>query len=384
MSFCDLFVVWCNALTKPSIMGWQNFGKSLKNTGCAKPFKFLFFVLQQIRCTLMQSKHFCSFLLRTGRRSRVLQGCLVFLAFILLYYLLIKPSPTTIRAIKLNEPNSNHAYQLVIMVMTGPKNKDRRDTMRKTWLLRSNTIKKGDTKHLFVIGTKNLASEMVSSLAKEQSEHRDMLLLMDFEDSYDKLTEKLALMLEWLDKSLQFNYVFKVDDDTFALLDPILKELSADRENLKSNLFWGYFYGRSRVKTKGPWKETDWKLCDYYLPYARGGGYILSSSLVSFVAKNWRQFQMYHSEDVSLGAWLAPLKVNRVHDARFDTEFKSRGCKNAFIVSHKQSIQEMNNKFTSWKNSGQICEKETVVFHGYNYNWDVPPSQCCERSSHVP
>ncbi len=40
-----------------------------------------------------------------------------------------------------------------------------------------------------------------------------------------------------------------------------------------------------------------------------------------------------------MGTWLAPLKVNRVHDVRFDTEFRSRGCSNSYLMSHKQSVQ---------------------------------------------
>lgn len=36
----------------------------------------------------------------------------------------------------------------------------------------------------------------------------------------------------------------------------------------------------------GKWKETDWFLCDNYLPYARGGGYVISRSIVDFVGKN--------------------------------------------------------------------------------------------------
>ena len=335
----------------------------------------------------MLSQRTCLMWLRIGRRNKAVYGCLGFLFVMLLYHLFIQ-EPKAIRSTKIEtllpNPSTDDVIHLVILVMTGPKNKDRRNTMRNTWLSQSKEVKMGDVQHYFVIGTKNLPASTLVSLKEEQFMHHDLLLLTDFEDAYEKLTQKLALMFEWLDQNLKYNYVFKVDDDTFALLDPIIKELNRFDKKKQSNLYWGYFYGRGRIKRKGPWKETNWKLCDYYLPYARGGGYILSSQLVNFVAKNWKEFQMYHSEDVSLGAWLSPLKLNRFHDARFDTEYKSRGCKNAFIVCHKQSIKDMNDKFSSLKSSGQICRKETVLFHGYNYNWDVPPSQCCERSAEVP
>jgi galactosylxylosylprotein 3-beta-galactosyltransferase len=51
-------------------------------------------------------------------------------------------------------------------------------------------------------------------------------------------------------------------------------------------LYWGYFDGRARAFSKGKWQEKDWFLCDTYLPYALGGGYVISESIVSFLAKN--------------------------------------------------------------------------------------------------
>ena len=313
----------------------------------------------------------------------MIQVCIALLLLVLLWLIFRKP-PSTLLGYNARVPNGN--IRLVILVMTGPDNKDRRDAMRETWLSSySDLIHSNDVKHYFVIGSMNILEETYNSLIQEQNEHHDILLLEDLEDGYKKLTEKLAMMFEWVDANLKYEYVFKVDDDTFALLDAILHELSRMPEKRDShNLYWGYFYGRGNIKTTGPWKETEWKLCDYYLPYARGGGYIVSNHLVKYVAQNWRQFQMYNSEDVSLGAWLAPLKLNRVHDVRFDTEYKTRGCKNDFIVCHKQSIADMKEKHDNLMKVGTICAKEVILLHGYNYNWDVPPSKCCVREENIP
>jgi galactosylxylosylprotein 3-beta-galactosyltransferase len=48
------------------------------------------------------------------------------------------------------------------------------------------------------------------------------------------------------------------------------------------------------------------------------------------------RLMIWNSEDISVGAWLSPIQVNRVHSIRFDTEAKSRGCNNDYIVTHKQ------------------------------------------------
>nr|NP_001072016.1 beta-1,3-galactosyltransferase 6 [Ciona intestinalis]CAJ84709.1 beta-1,3-galactosyltransferase 6 [Ciona intestinalis] len=271
---------------------------------------------------------------------------------------------------------------LLIFIMTGPKNDDRRNAIRETWL---NFENKDDSKHFFVIGTKNLPINVKNDLEIENQRHSDLMLLEQFEDSYDKLTEKLGLMLEWASDNVDFRFLFKADDDTFVRVDKIVQDLKNDKEKyLQQFLYWGYFYGRAHVKKTGPWKELNWQLCDYYLPYARGGGYILSSAIVSYIAKNWRIFEKYVSEDVTLGAWVAPLKVKRIHDTRFDTEYKTRGCKNSFTVSHKQSIGDMQAKYSSLMATGNLCTTEIVNFYGYQYDWDVPPSKCCVRSSLIP
>lgn len=45
---------------------------------------------------------------------------------------------------------------------------------------------------------------------------------------------------------------------------------------------------------------------------------------------------MFVNEDVSVGIWLAPLRIERRHDRRFDTEWRSRGCLNHYVITHKQ------------------------------------------------
>ena len=322
-------------------------------------------------------------LLRNWKRNKGLRYGLTIAGIVLLFYYHFGEAKSSLKpeALHLVAKQQKEMVTLVVLVMTGPKNVDRRNVIRSTWLSGAS----GVVRHFFVIGSKNLPRDLQNQLDKEQERHQDLLVFPDFEDSYQRLTEKLALMLEWTHQNIDFKYVLKADDDTYARLDVITKELENDREKRDAtNLYWGFFYGKGRVKKSGPWKETNWKLCDYYLPYARGGGYVLSRNLVAFVAANWRQFQVYNSEDVSLGTWLAPLKLDRLHDVRFDTEYKSRGCKNAFIVCHKQSLSEMSEKHENLQNHGKLCLKESNHFHGYEYDWGVPPSQCCKRSNAIP
>ena len=106
---------------------------------------------------------------------------------------------------------------------------------------------------------------------------------MHYSDSYYALTEKVGLSFKWISKNLNSKFVLKADEDTFVNIHELYHEL----DKHTSDLYMGYFTGRARVKSKGPWAEPNWKLCDYYLPNARGGGYVLGKRNVDFIGDNF-------------------------------------------------------------------------------------------------
>lgn len=73
-----------------------------------------------------------------------------------------------------------------------------------------------------------------------------------------------------------------------------------------------------------------------------------------------------------------------MHDPRFDTEYKSRGCNNKYIVTHKQSIEDMLEKHQTLAKEGKLCKEEVKLRLSYMYDWGVPPSQCCQRKDGIP
>ncbi|XP_069774870.1 beta-1,3-galactosyltransferase 6 [Narcine bancroftii] len=266
---------------------------------------------------------------------------------------------------------------LVLLITTGPKYTERRSIIRSTWL----SNRDPEILPYFAVGTSGLAAEEVENLEQENGRHHDLLLLPDLKDSYENLTNKILHMYAWIDQNVDFKFVLKADDDTFARLDIIKEELKAKEPK---KLYWGFFSGRGKVKSAGKWKESTWVLCDYYLPYALGGGYVLSADLVHYLRININYLKVWQSEDVSLGAWLAPVDVKRLHDPRFDTEYKSRGCSNKYIVTHKQSIEDMLEKQQTLQREGKLCKEEVKVRLSYIYDWYVPPSQCCQRKDGIP
>ncbi|KZC08806.1 PREDICTED: beta-1,3-galactosyltransferase 6 [Dufourea novaeangliae] len=280
------------------------------------------------------------------------------------------------------ETKTKSKYRLVILVLSSPDNLEQRATIRKTWLAQ----KYATVRHLFVIGTLDILPEQRETLQSEKYKFNDLLLLPRLTDSYGTLTKKVLYALKEVYEYYDFDFLMKSDDDTFILVHKILKELEKwESKGTRKELYWGFFNGKAQVKRSGPWKETDWILCDYYLPYALGGGYVLSYNLVKFIALNMDILKLHKAEDVSVGLWLAPLaNIERKHDVRFDTEYRSRGCSNQYIVTHKQTVANMKNIYEYYQASGALCAKEIRNRMSYHYNWTVPPSQCCNVQSGIP
>jgi len=266
---------------------------------------------------------------------------------------------------------------LLVLVLSSPGNNQLRDAIRNTWL--SVSKKNHNYQSYFVVGDRGLNTKQVYDLAQEKSRHSDLIIL-SMHDTYSDLTRKLLKTMEFAHKNFKYDYILKCDDDTFVDVERVVQELSEIHDPF---LYWGFFDGRAPVQTRGKWADTNYKLCDRYIPYALGGGYVIGRELVKFVADNSRLLEMYNSEDATMGTWLAGLKVNRKHDTRFDTEWKSRGCSNKFLVTHKQTKADMKIKWNRLRKDGQICEgAETKVRLSYNYDWSKPPSECCIRSDH--
>lgn len=218
---------------------------------------------------------------------------------------------------------------VIILIISAPKNIDKRNTVRETWLRlykpKSELFESEEYKirHYFVVGSVGLNKQELSHLNGEQNRHND-LLLIPIHDTYRNLASKVKRSFEWLDLQhdygLVYKYVLKCDDDSFVHLPKLIEELSMldtlflkpqiddsvkyisasknkfyslnvqiNNRLVKENmlgLYWGYFSGNAKIKLKGKWKETDWIFSDRYLPYALGGGYLLSKNLVRYIGKN--------------------------------------------------------------------------------------------------
>ncbi|XP_058450206.1 beta-1,3-galactosyltransferase 6 [Malaya genurostris] len=243
-------------------------------------------------------------------------------------------------------------------------------------------------KALFAIGTHGLSRAERKVVYEEQRVFNDVIELDDLVDSYDNLTTKIIRSMSQIDDVYDFKYLMKLDDDSYVKLDLLSEDLLSYYEKLHrvrlshtkpTELYWGYFKGAATIQQHGHWKEKKYQLCDRYLPYALGGGYVLSKNLVSFIAAYRKTLTVYKSEDMAVGTWLSSFgNIHRRHDVRFDTAWMPRKCKTYHLVLHKRTAQQMKEI-----HRGDLCsheeeqEPDTQRPKEYFYDWTVPPSQCC-------
>ena len=297
---------------------------------------------------------------------------------------IIQPTPTYVTPLS-TVPNLSETQRLsddenshLLVVIVLSKHRERRDVIRETWKSTHYHQPHYNVTVKFSLGTLGLNSTEVEELEAEEMEHHDLILLPHLNDTYTNLTRKVLYSLEWVDQHLEYSYLFKCDDDSFALLDRMAHELA--NMSPDKGLFWGYFIGNAWPKFEGAWAEKNWFACDTYMPYAFGGGYVLSSNVVHGIIQIADILTLYKSEDVTMGAWTASFDIERKHDVRFDVMELSRGCSNNFIVIHKQSIEDMYNKHKLLLTKNVLCEKERI-WSQYIYNWEKKPTRCCRHSS---
>lgn len=333
-----------------------------------------------------------------------------------------------------DDPDTNF---LLVVILSAPKNHDLRDAVRETWLtlkpkyassgghlinrfefdengfyiqdtvnqqkvaieqfkkkLLTHTNDRRENSnikivHRFVVGTVGLSSADLGEIMAENKQNDDLLILNDFHDSYMNLTKKLLKSFAIIQQQIKFKYLLKTDDDSYVKLDQLANELYEYDVKLVNkpfaantpipDLYWGYFNGRANIKRYGKWKESNYNLCGNYLPYALGGGYVLSNNLVDYIAKQGEKLMPFVSEDTSVGTWLSTFRnIYRKHDIRFDTGYLPRKCRDYHLILHKRSIADMYDLF-----HGNLCNPKYANIanrpNEYFYDWNEIPLRCCNN-----
>ena len=224
---------------------------------------------------------------------------------------------------------------LLILVPMLPKSRESRDLIRATWYKGFNDSEQVIMR--FMMGVNGLDQSSISQLHKENETYRDIVFLHSFTESVRALTNKTIALMKWASDNVDFTYMMKCDDDTYVYVDNVINELK--KRSTTTRLYYGVMAVNTTpiVDPDNKWTDTTWDLSPVYLPYARGGGYILSGDLIALLAKQSKHLKWHLNEDVSVGSWLAAFNYERRDDDLFC--YVSYGqnfhpCRDDYRVAH--------------------------------------------------
>ena len=201
---------------------------------------------------------------------------------------------------------------LLIMTPILPSSFRSRETIRNTWYKGFTDSK--DVMLRFAMGIKGVDANTTKLLADENSTHKDLIFFENLKENRSALTNKTLLLMKWAYANINFTYFLKCDDDTFVFVKRTLNELK--KRPTTKRLYYGKILFHGVPNQKGDWKDLQWKLADTYMPFAQGGGYILSSDLISLIVEDSPFLQWHPNEDTAVGSWLAPYKYERRTDKK--------------------------------------------------------------------
>ena len=195
---------------------------------------------------------------------------------------------------------------LLIMVPILPKSFHSREIIRDTWYKGFSGSK--DVMLRFVMGTAGLNDTNVTNkLATENRTHSDLIYFDNLAESRTALTNKTLLLMQWAYSNVEFSYLLKCDDDTFVFVEKMINELK--KRPSATRLYYGLIKYNNKPFKSGVWADTSWKLGETYMPFALGGGYILSSDLIKLIVGNIDYLEWHPNEDTAVGTWLVPYKI---------------------------------------------------------------------------
>lgn len=237
-----------------------------------------------------------------------------------------KPQEKTFRQTNPRENTPTKAESTTIIgIFTCPKNRFRAKVSRATWIKQVPE----NFKVLFVQGRSGVPPSI-----------DDDVLYLDCPEAYEKLSEKTHKFFEYCVKNLEFEYIFKTDDDSYIDMEKFLKydKKGGDyighfgkSENTKINRTW--HYGKCTDKSyEVPYKGQ------YVCGWARGGGYFVSKRAASIlVDKTSQAFKNELFEDKMVGEALTRDKSIKV----VNTHYSEMGVLNPLLPKDMIYVQSI-------------------------------------------
>lgn len=216
-------------------------------------------------------------------------------------------APGTYRYL-LNQPDACSARSpfLVLLVPVAPAEEQAREVVRRTWGAAGE-----DRLTLFFVGLSK-GGPPQRLLQEESRVHAD-IVQMDFQDSYQNLTIKTMMMMNWLAVYCpRASYAMKVDADIFVNVFLLVQHL---RGSPRQSFITGSVItdGVPRRNSSSKWYVSKQQYSEDAFPwYVSGAGYVFSADLAARISWASAHVPMIPLEDVYVGLCLRVLGIRPV------------------------------------------------------------------------
>ncbi|XP_047054288.1 beta-1,6-galactosyltransferase GALT31A-like [Lolium rigidum] len=219
--------------------------------------------------------------------------------------------------------NTGHRMFFVMGIMTTFDNRNRRDSLRQTWMPQGVHLQRLEKEKgiviRFVIGRSanpSPDSEVERAIDAEDKEYSDILRLNHVE-GYGGLPMKIQMFLATALSTWDADFYIKADDDVHVNIGITGSILARHRS--KPRVYIGCMKsGPVIANNESKYYEPDhWKFGtagNNYFRHATRQLYAVTRDLATYISANRHILHKYTNEDVSFGSWLIGLDVEHVDE----------------------------------------------------------------------
>ena len=267
-------------------------------------------------------------------------GSLLLLSAVVLYRDLPLLQCRSCRRSKVNLP----FISVVVVATSATPWIDRRDRIRAQFPKNVRLIEKPGRSVIlkFALGTQEQDAVALASVKNEAVKYHDILLLpcLDLDDSLNHIgnwhlaagpsatTSKVMLSIQWAVQSYNFDYFFRLGDDSYFRVDRFIGLLNAnhfpDRNAVIGRMESGYVF-------------------DMQQTYPQGAGYALTHDVCLFVASNTAYLMDTAPEDCVVARWLFAVGATFVNSSLWKDMFLGENCDDDMVLAHKLPAEHWTN-----------------------------------------
>ncbi|XP_078541273.1 beta-1,3-galactosyltransferase 2-like [Lissotriton helveticus] len=265
----------------------------------------------------------------------------------------------------------NEAYKcvgrtpfLLLLIPSIPEEVATRDVIRKTW--GNETLMPGvDIMRIFLLGAPQPPATFAAMqvLLRNESATFGDIIQQDFMDTYNNLTLKTMMGMEWVATYCpNATYVMKIDTDMFFNPFFLVNQLLQPNLVAKKNYFTGLVVRWARpyrINNSKWFVSIDVYPKDFYPTYCSGTGYVLSGDLAAKIYHIAPVVIPIHMEDVFMGLCLERLRIevtNSLNSAFNGYRIEYERCKfTKLITVHHYTKEEIEHLWPDFVEAVKSC-----------------------------